>query len=269
MRAFAAIVIAGLLGLACVDRLPIAGAACPCPAPSFCCDPTQNICVPAGSAICQGAADAPGSAGSMPASSGRAGGNGQKAGTSGELGDGAAGASGAGGSTPDAGPNSACPHPCGPCHVCSPLGTCEIDPLSNWNITCVSAVVSPTKANGQAWDAFGEPRGGPGPDPFCQFQTNKDTLDQAHDGVSATIDDTTMPTWNDLVTPVPVLAKTLLSASAYWMLWIGDDDGATAEPICHIYPPLSANALESGHAQFANIEYCSSVTLKLDCVTAP
>jgi hypothetical protein len=98
--------------------------------------------------------------------------------------------------------------------------------------------------------------------------------DPAFGGVTRTVDDSTMPFWNQVVTPAmhPVAASVLVSpVVGRWKLWVGDDDGCStgsclAQEICEV-DSLSPNALESGQALFQNIMSCNSLVLKLACVT--
>jgi hypothetical protein len=178
---------------------------------------------------------------------------------------------GSGGQTVDA-----CGDLCGRCHVCNTdTKVCQIDPDSTWTITAVSASIAPKQPNGADWDAPGEDGTGPEPDPFCQFEGVQDKLDSAFDGASKIVTDSTMPIWNDVVTPAghPVAASKLMSTSLSWKLWVGDDDGCgptscVAQEICEIHT-LSANALERGEALFEDVGSCESLVLKLDCVTPP
>jgi hypothetical protein len=165
--------------------------------------------------------------------------------------------------------------PCGGCEICSASGTCDIDPASSWDVVCVSAVLAPTLPNGQPWDP-GNGADKPAPDPFCQLEEVANQVDSATGKSTNTIQDTYTPSWNFDVTPAghPMPASKLLSTSAPWRIWVGDDDGCNAtgcfgQEACEIDQPLPASALSTGQLTVQNRQSCLSFTVKFVCMSPP
>lgn len=92
-------------------------------------------------------------------------------------------------------------------------------------------------------------------------------------GVTTTVMDSFTATWNETVSPpgVTISGATLLSATARWRLWVGDDDGCNAngdcfgDLACEIDPPLQTTWLQSGGFTVMNVGSCVSVSVQLVC----
>ncbi len=110
------------------------------------------------------------------------------------------------------GDNGAFCQDCGPGRLCQG-NTCALDPRSRWDVLLLSAVVSATNANGDAWDAFGG-----NPDPYIQMTTT-DGVTSA-EARSTTLNDTTSPSWFENVL-TNVVAEALLGSLIFRVF---DDD---------------------------------------------
>jgi hypothetical protein len=155
--------------------------------------------------------------------------------------------------------------PCGACLRCGSVGACEPDPSSKWNVICVSATVSATKANGQVWDpAYPSPPQS-NADPFCRLDTR-----DGRSRSSPIVMDTLMPVWNADVTPTSGggLTASLLLGDGQWTITVLDDDPAvpTTETICTVTPQLLATTLASGMLDFSNVGSCVGLRLTVACV---
>ena len=171
----------------------------------------------------------------------------------------------------DEAPETACAS-CGPCQLCGAEGTCELDPSSPWQIVCVSASVAPAPPGRDSWDPPGDTPASTAPDPFCQFATVSSGAGAGSTGITTTIMDNFMPSWNQVVTPPgqTVSASDLLDPHASWKLIVGDDDGCTAngcvaETVCSLLPPMNASWLADGEVTIPVAPSCLSLTLRLVC----
>ena len=141
---------------------------------------------------------------------------------------------------------------------------------------CDSAELAATAPGGGPWDPNSNPNSNPpdsNPDPFCQFETVAGPIDDTA-GVTSTVMNSFTATWNETVTPpgATISGATLMSASAKWRLWVGDDDdgcntpaGCRGQLACEIDPPLQATWLESGGFTLMNLASCTSVSVTLVC----
>ena len=161
---------------------------------------------------------------------------------------------------------------CAPCQRCGNDGICELDPSSLWQIVCVSASVAASPPGRDFWDTPSEASPTGAPDPFCQFATVATGADANSSGVTTTIMDNFMPSWNQVVTPPgqTVSASDLLDPHASWKLIVGDDDGCTtegcmAETICSLPPPMNASWLTDGQVTIALPPSCLALSLRLVC----
>jgi hypothetical protein len=162
--------------------------------------------------------------------------------------------------------------PCGSCEACTNKG-CDIDPASNWLITCGQAKIAMSPDTGVNWDPHSGAVGSTQPDPFCQFEMPAGSVTTSTAGVTDTIIDNFNPVWNQVVTPVgkTVKAADLMSTSKTWRLWVGDDDGCTmkdgcvGQEICEVSQPLSVDALKTGLLTRENLAGCLSLTVKFVC----
>ncbi|MES1165328.1 MAG: hypothetical protein ABUR63_06215 [Verrucomicrobiota bacterium] len=153
---------------------------------------------------------------------------------------------------------------CGGCLRCSTTGTCEVDPMSRWDLTAVSAVINPLFPDGTNWDIGNERLAGPLPDPFAQFEMPVDSPL----GATTTLVDTLTPAWNEPIVlgGATLRARDLLPGGQSWLLWLGDEDnGALADVMCEISGPLDQSAFISGGFVRTNLQSCRSVTMKLTC----
>jgi hypothetical protein len=161
---------------------------------------------------------------------------------------------------------------CNNCELCSATGVCTINPSSDWGVVCDSAIVATSPPGGGTWDPHAGQVGGTAPDPFCQFEMPANTVT----GLAAatiTDQDTFTPTWNETVLPAgkTVKASDLMSTSKTWRLWVGDDDGCTAQAgcvgaeICELDQPLPASALLTGQLVKQNVASCVSLTVSFVC----
>jgi hypothetical protein len=162
---------------------------------------------------------------------------------------------------------------CSPCQRCASDGTCELDPASRWEIWCVSAGVTATPSGLESWDQPGDPSTGTAPDPYCQFDLDAAMVVPASTGITPTMPDTFTPSWNQ-----PVIAggqtisgAELTSATAKWLLTVGDDDGCTpdvgciGQPICQLGPPMDPVWLSDGMVTVQGLQSCRTLSLKLLC----
>jgi hypothetical protein len=127
----------------------------------------------------------------------------------------------------------------------------------------VSATVSPTKPLNVPWDVPGQGTN-PAPDPVCQF-----VLDGTPQGRTITAFNTTMPAWNQSITPgMNVMAQLLTSQSDRWEVAVVDEDQGPAmlDPVCSIAPRLTAADLAAGTVALpVSSPNCSSLTIQLVC----
>jgi hypothetical protein len=154
---------------------------------------------------------------------------------------------------------------CASCQRCSSAGACELDPMSHWQMTAVSAVLAKKTPGGRDWDPNGEPFGGPLPDPFAQFEMPVGTAI----GWTSTLIDTTTPMWNELLVPTgtAVQASDLLQGGMPWQIWIGDEDAnQQGQVMCEINGPIATAAFNVGGFSRTNIGSCLSVQIALMCV---
>ncbi|HEY2900156.1 MAG TPA: hypothetical protein VGL59_06255 [Polyangia bacterium] len=164
--------------------------------------------------------------------------------------------------------------PCGPCEICGPDGTCQIDPASRWEIVCVSAGIADAPPDGDKWDPDAATSAGAAPDPYCQFDTMPGSDGgSATSAMTTTIVDMFSPTWNQVITPPgqTISAADLLDPHAMWKLTVSDDDGCAddqgclAETICTLSPPMNASWLEDGSVSTPVAPSCPTLTLRLVC----
>ena len=161
---------------------------------------------------------------------------------------------------------------CAHCFKCSASGSCDLDPVSTWNVVCGSATIDATTATGAAWDpnsGQGGP-GGPGnstaslPDPVCEYLTGATLQKQ-----TATQTDTLTPVWNAVITPAASSAKTLMSTVTRWSVRIIDDDAtgafSSSDDICQVTPTLTADDFSAGQVTFDSVGRCAHLALQLVC----
>lgn len=81
---------------------------------------------------------------------------------------------------------------CGPRGICAEdafTATCEIDPLSRWNLVALDGELPEKKANGNNWDPFGGL-----PDGYVRAELDGDQI-----GKTGNANNTTTPSWNQAV----------------------------------------------------------------------
>ena len=161
---------------------------------------------------------------------------------------------------------------CGACQRCSGMGACEVDPMSQWMITAVSAKIAPKYPDGSDWDPAGEKFGGPLPDPFVEFEmpplvSGKGPPAGGVVGDTTTKTDTLSPMWNESLTGGATLrARDLLAGGESWLLWVGDEDNnSLADTVCEITDPMSPTAFAAGGFTRTNLDGCAALTIKLTC----
>jgi hypothetical protein len=152
-----------------------------------------------------------------------------------------------------------------------PDGHCAIDPASRWTVVCASAQLSTTPPFSGPWDRAGE-LGNASPDPFCEFEETAGVVDQTA-GVTETIRDSFTATWNQTVTAPgrTMSAADLLSPTAPWLLWVGDDDGCDldgcfGDVACEVSAPMPDSWLQSGTGVLGQTGSCVSVTVTVRLV---
>jgi hypothetical protein len=78
------------------------------------------------------------------------------------------------------------------------------------------------------------------------------------------------PSWGDSITPSGsgVTAAFLISQSAPWSIYVGDDDDgplSTSEEICEIAPRLSIADLVTGTVTFSDVDSCVNLIIEIQC----
>jgi len=162
--------------------------------------------------------------------------------------------------------------PCGGCQTCGPSGACAVDPASRWTIVCSSAeLTTEPPSGGNNWDPGNGELGGHNPDPFCQFETTADVVDTGA-ATTTTVLDSFTATWNQTVTPpgATISGATLLSPTARWQLWVGDDDGCDPSGCygtlaCSVTAPMQSTWLLNGGFTLMNVANCVALNVKLVC----
>jgi len=161
---------------------------------------------------------------------------------------------------------------CGGCQTCGPSGACAVDPASRWTIVCSSAQLTTNPpSGGNNWDPGNGEIGGHNPDPFCQFETTADVVDTGAE-TTTTVTDSFTATWNETVTPpgATISGATLLSPTARWQLWVGDDDGCDPSGCygtlaCSVTAPMQSTWLLNGGFTVMNVANCVALNVKLVC----
>jgi hypothetical protein len=128
------------------------------------------------------------------------------------------------------------------------MGICELNPESNWTVSCISAAVDATKQNGSEWDGPGSP--GPGgalPDVLCRLMRNNNEV-----GETSTVNDQQNPTWNQPVGQVT--ARMAMSQNNDYTIFLGDDDGPTTtiDTICQLPFIVPATGFEAAAVTLTN-----------------
>lgn len=161
---------------------------------------------------------------------------------------------------------------CGGCLRCSNTGSCEVDPMSQWTMTAVSATIAPKYPDGSDWDP-GQRLGAALPDPFVQFEmppvpASGNPQPGGVTGDTTTKMDTLSPLWNESILQpgTPVRARDLLAGGKPWLLWVGDeDDKLSADLVCQIMSPMDPTAFAAGGITRKNLGSCVSLSIKLTC----
>jgi hypothetical protein len=173
---------------------------------------------------------------------------------------------------------------CGACEICSGGsggpgpgtngGACAIDPNSQWTIVAVSAQLATSPPGGGTWDPPTGDEGGSAPDPFCEYENPSGSISPSTAGVTSTVVDNFMPTWDQTITPpgVTVSAQALMANRPAWRIWVGDEDclnknncGSLGQIACSYQQPITAAALESGELTISNYQSCVALTLQFVC----
>lgn len=151
---------------------------------------------------------------------------------------------------------------CAPCFQCSNAGTCDLDPSSNWAISCQSATLTATRANGVPWDAVSTGAAGAEPDPFCEFQ-----LRDIGQRDTTVVMNTRTPVWNQTITPRDsrLTANWLISHPGEWSIVVADYDGMDNEAACQVFPTVAPPSFSTGTLVFRSMDSCTSLTLQLIC----
>ena len=166
---------------------------------------------------------------------------------------------------------SAC-QACGGCQRCSNTGSCDVDPMSRWTMTAVSATIAPKYPDGTDWD-MGQKLGAALPDPFVQFEMppiprSGNPPPGGVTGDTTTKMDTLSPVWNESILQpgTSVQARDLLAGGKSWLLWVGDEDEKlSADLVCQIMSPMDPAAFAAGGITRTNLDSCLSLSIKLTC----
>jgi hypothetical protein len=153
-------------------------------------------------------------------------------------------------------------------------GQCRIDPASRWTIVCDSAQAMMTPAGGGSWDPQMGQVGGPAPDMFCQFDHLNQPVTDLNSGVTSTITDKFVVTWNQVITPTnrTVAASELMAKIPTWRIWVGDEDcssnrycGDVGQSVCAYSAPFDEASLNAGTLTLTNVDRCMSLTIRPIC----
>jgi len=151
---------------------------------------------------------------------------------------------------------------CGICPACMRCtnGTCTPDPTTLWKVRCIRADIAPMKPSGDPWDL------GTGalaaPDPQCSFWLGNSSASE-----TSVLSNTTMPAWNESITPGSRFTASLLSSQSNpWSIRVTDDDGTSTDAVCSVSPSLEPAAFSSGLATFT-AGSCRTLEIGLECVS--
>jgi hypothetical protein len=193
---------------------------------------------------------------------GEGGARGGAGGTGGVAGNGMGGEGARGGAGGAVGGRGGTTGMCGICPTCTRCtnGTCTPDPTTLWKVRCIRADIAPTKPNGDPWDL------GTGtlaaPDPQCAFWLGNSSASE-----TSVLSNTTMPAWNESITPGSRFTASLLSSQSNpWSIRVIDDDMTSSETVCSVSPVLEPAAFSSGLATFT-AGSCRTLEIGLECAS--
>jgi hypothetical protein len=155
------------------------------------------------------------------------------------------------------------------------MGQCRIDPMSQWTIVCAGAQAAMSGPNGAPWDPLFGQVGSSAPDLFCQFDHPNQPISSDNAGVTSTVMDKFVVTWNAVITPAnrTVTAAELMATNPTWRIWVGDEDcssgssscGDVGQQVCAYRKPFDEAALKAGTLTITNEDRCTSLTVKPVC----
>lgn len=119
--------------------------------------------------------------------------------------------------------DKACGKDGGACVVCRDGtdctgGACIVDPESRWNLVLVNGEIPATTYNDESWDGFGG-----APDPYLDLTLTLADDSQIH-YVTAFVDDTLVPAWNETVLTSQPASVLLAEQGSEFTLDLYDDD---------------------------------------------